>query len=368
MMGAVNPPPDDLDASRRAVAADELVGEASSHLTTEVAMHLPFHSLVPFKNLLKRFFSAAPWTEEDATRLSDLVTAELTEGWWEHLLKNGVVMTHGVRDGAYVLWTSGGGAVTSTVFDRAFAGPVVPEATPHPRKVKFNLGGAPSPGIWYRRGEPDAGSDERVARLLTEPDVTDIMVAGDFITVGLAATSSWEIRLEPILEIVTELFYVAGAAHIAPQRTREELLQEAGHLVVTHRPEELHLLDPDAPADIAILQAALRNTDPRIRRVAVAILAEAGDATRALETTTHAYEDESLLVRRTAIDAAADTEDPSARGLLERALSSADPWIRWKAVHALGDIGLGTSRELVAALETDEDFQVRLEVADVLRG
>jgi HEAT repeat protein len=73
------------------------------------------------------------------------------------------------------------------------------------------------------------------------------------------------------------------------------------------------------------------------------------------------------MVRRTAIDAAADTGHPAARTLFERALESTDPWIRWKAVHALGDIGLGNSRDAIAALSTDEDFQVRLEVASVLR-
>jgi len=360
-------PPDDLDTSRRAVAADELVGEASNYLTTEVAIHLPFHSLVPFKNLLKRFFSGAPWSEADADRLSELVASELTEGWWEHHLSNGVVMAHGIQRERYVLWTTGSEAGHPSIFDRAFAGPVRPEATPHPRKVKFDLGGTPSPGVWFRRDEPAADEDARVVRLFDEADITDVMVAGDFITIGLAAGSSWEQRLEPVLALVTEEFYIDGSSHHAPERTREELLQEAGHLVVTHRPEELHLLNPDDKDEAAILHAALRNSDPRIRRVAVAILAEAGDTVAALETTTAAYQDPSLMVRRTAIDAAADTEDPAARGLFELALSSEDPWIRWKAVHALGDIGLEDSRGAVLDLAEDTDFQVRLEVASVTR-
>jgi hypothetical protein len=364
----VTAPPDDINSSRRAIAADELIAEASGYLTTEVAVHLPFHSLVPFKNLLKRYFSAAPWTREDAARLSDLVTAELDEGWWEHRLSNGVLMQHGFDHDRYVLWTTGGAESAPSVFDRAFAGPVVPEATPHPRKVKFDLGGSPSPGIWYRRGEPEADADSRVVRLFAEQDVTDVMVAGDFVTVGLAPGSAWQDRLEPILAIVTEQFYMAGAAHHRPERTREELLQEAGHVVVTHRPEELHLLDPDDPDESAILRSALRNEDPRIRRIAVAILADSSDPTFSLDTTTTAYRDPSLLVRRTAVDAAADTEDPAARPLFESALTSDDPWIRWKAVHALGAIGLETSRDAVAELAEDEDFQVRLEVASVLRA
>jgi hypothetical protein len=276
------------------------------------------------------------------------------------------LLQHGIQEQRYVIWTTGGGTGEPSIFDRAFAGPVRPEATPHPRKVKFDVGGTPSPGIWFRRDEPEATEDERVVRLFAQPDISDVMVAGDFVTVGLAPASSWEERLEPILALVTEEFYVEGTSYHSPERTREELLQEAGHLVVTHRPEELHLLDPNDPDEAAILHAALRNTDPRIRRVAVAILAEASDTEVALGTTTAAYEDPSLMVRRTAIDAAADTEDPAARGLFELALASDDPWIRWKAVHALGDIGLDQSRAAVVELADDDDFQVRLEVASVL--
>jgi len=77
---------DPATAARAAVAEHELVGIASDHLTNEVAIHLPFEVLVAFKNALKRFFTAQPWTEADADRLSDLVTPHLEAGWWEHEL------------------------------------------------------------------------------------------------------------------------------------------------------------------------------------------------------------------------------------------------------------------------------------------
>jgi len=358
-------PPPDLDSSRRAVAARDLVGQASDHLTTEIAMHLPFESLVAFKKLLKRFFSAAPWTDRDAAALSDLVTQHVTSGWWRHELAPDIEMTHGVTQGSYVLYVSGGQAETS-IFDRAFSGPVVPEATPHPRKVKFSIGGDPSPGIWFRRDDPDAPTDERVAVVFSESDVTDVMVAGDFVTVGLAATSSWETRLEDILSIVAEQFHEDGSV-TPPERTREELLHEAGQLAVSHRPEELHLLDPDDPGDAATLTAALADDDPRVRRIAVALLIESSDRNVALATAVAGFADPSRTVRRTAIDATADVADPQARTFFERALSSEDAWIRWKAVRALGELGLATSRSLVMGLAEDDDFQVRLEVATVLR-
>ncbi len=57
------------------------------------------------------------------------------------------------------------------------------------------------------------------------------MVAGDFVTIGIGARSSWENRLEPLLALVTELFADSAAQHHRPDRTREELMQEAGHSV-----------------------------------------------------------------------------------------------------------------------------------------
>jgi HEAT repeat protein len=72
-------------------------------------------------------------------------------------------------------------------------------------------------------------------------------------------------------------------------------------------------------------------------------------------------------VRRTAVDAAAGAEEEHFRGLFETALDDEDPWIRWKAVRSIGELGLGSSLYAVSALQDDPDFQVRFEVAKVLR-
>ncbi len=359
--------PDDLNPTRATIAARELVATASGYLTSDVAMALPYETLGPFKNLLKQFFSAMPWSAGDAEALSALVVPHVESGWWEHDLGGGITLAHGIRADRYELWVGGISTASGSIFDRAFDGPVVPEATPHPRKVKFTTGGVPAPGVWYRRTDDDPVTDPLVKRLFAEPDVTDVMVAGDFVTVGIGATSSWELRLEPLLALVTELYWDEGATTTAPERTREELLDEAGHLHLEARPEELHLLDPDDDDDRQRLSAALDAADARVRRVAVAVLAECDDPVVRSSTITLGYEDESRLVRRTAVDAAADTEDPALRPLFEQAARNDDPWIRWKAVRALGEIGLDTSRALVEALETDPDFQVRFEVARVLR-
>jgi HEAT repeat protein len=80
------------------------------------------------------------------------------------------------------------------------------------------------------------------------------------------------------------------------------------------------------------------------------------------------WSDRSAVVRRTAVDAAAGTGDAGLRRFFEEALQIGDAWVRWKAVRALGELGLGGSRDAVAALRADPDFQVRFEVERALRS
>jgi hypothetical protein len=356
-------PPADLDVTRGVIAAHDLTATASGYLTGDVAMSLPFEGLAPFKNALKKFFSTEPWTEADADALSELVTPHLAEYWWEHDLGGGISLAYGIRERRFVLWASGASTPAVSIFDRVFDGPVVPQATPHPRKVKFTTGGAPAPSVWYLRSDPTP-ADPRVRRLFDEPYVTDVMVAGEFVTIGISARESWERRLEPLLALVTEMFETAESSE--PERTRDELLAEASGRGA-RRPGELHLLDPDAPEDRRRLMDALDDEDVRVRRVAVAVLLESDDDTVRRDVAVRGATDPSRAVRRTAVDAAADTGEEHFRGLFESALQDDDAWIRWKAVRSLGELGLASSRGAVAALADDSDFQVRFEVAKVIR-
>jgi len=359
--------PSDRDAARALVAANGLTAAASAHLTAEVAMKLPFEDLARFKDLLKRFFSTADWDDADDAALSRLVAGRIEPGaWWAHDLGAGLRMEHGMRDGRYTLWvTGGGGGARDSIFDRVFSGPVVPEATPHPRKVKFDIGGVPAPGRWYRRG--DDIDDERVAALLEDPDVTDVMVAGDFVTVGLHRRAAWEDHLDRVLARVTAVFWEPSREGTgAPARTRDELVQEG--LAGRADTADLHLLDPDLPRHRDRLEEAAASDDPRLRRVAVATLALSGQPSYAREILEIGVRDGSRIVRRAAVDAAADREDEALRPLFEGALGDEDEWVRWKAVRALRDLGIAPSRDRLRALAGDPDFRVRMEVAAALRG
>jgi len=366
-VATVSERPEDLDAGRAAVVSGALVATASAYMTSDVAMSLPFEALGPFKTLLKQFFSPMPWTQDDADALSSCVTDHVADGWWEHDLGAGLTLAHGIHNDRYELWIAGGGAETLSIFNRVFDGPVVPEPTPHPRKVKFTTGGSPAPGVWYRRSDATRPTDERVRRLFAEPDITDVMVAGDFVTVGIGPRASWETRLEPLLALVTELFSIESVARTEPARTRDELLHEAGALHPVASLEELHLLDPDDEAGRATLLRAAETSDAAARRIAVAILSESAEPRVRADAISRGRADSSLLVRRTAVDAAADTADEALRPVLEAALADPDPWTRWKAVRALSELGIDASRTAVESRRDDEDFQVRFEVATALR-
>lgn len=354
-------PPPELDDARRRIAAAELVGDASNHLTVDLYFNLEFSDLVAVKNLLKRFFSAQPWSEENADKLSRLLVRNVAEpvGWFEHDLGSGLALLHGFDEGTYRLWASGGSDEEASIFDRVFSGPVQPEATPNPRHVRFVIGGTPAPGVWYRRG--DEVDSPGVAELLKDTDITDVLVGGDFVAIGLRRAARWKDRLDDLVVKVTELFWSAGREmRLADGPTRDQLVggRSSG---------ELHLLNPDDQRSRKTLLTALASEDARHRRIAVATLGLSTDRELALETLTGALTDASGLVRRTVVDVAVDLEDEAARPLLALALSDTDAWIRWKAVKGLAGLGLGQNRAAVEALSTDADFQVRFEVAAALR-
>jgi hypothetical protein len=281
--------------------------------------------------------------------------------WTEHDLGGGITLGYGDRDGRFELSASGARTGGDSIFDRVFAGPVKPEATPHPRKVRFVLGGTPAPGEWFRRG--DVIDDERIARLFAEDDVTDVMLAGDFVTIGL--DGPWDDRLDSLLALVTDLFG-GNTAESPPVRTRAELLTEAG----TAKPpsEELNLLDPDDPDHRRRLESALADESSTIRRMAVAILAESADPDVRRQAIERGLGDGRLRVRRTALDAAGDAGEEVYRAEFERvAATDPDPWSRWRAVRAIGDLGADASRQVLESVLHDDEFRVRFEAERVLR-
>ena len=365
----------DRDECRREVAARGLTPAAVGHLTNDALGRVDFAVLTPVKGLLKRFFSEEPWTADDDRALAEHVGAG--EGWWEHALADDLVLRFGWRQGAFGLDVTrrpGGRGLVAETFEL----PVVPEATPNPRSIRFVTGPIhEGPSRWY---ESAAGVDDRrVAQLFGDfDDIDNVLVGPDFVAVGLRRPDRWEDLLVPVLRVVAAQFTPdsalvgdapAGspaARSTAPPRATSERTpdERGGQLERAWR--ELGRLRPDQPDELERLLAAAESPTIVDRQVAARLIEGAAPDTAA-SVWDRLLGDPSRSVRRAVVDAMVDAERPALRPLLERALADADAWIRWKAISGLVGIGIAASRSVVAPLASDPDFRVRLETASALR-
>ena len=370
------------DEDRREVAASGLTPTAVAHLTRDALGTIEFANLAPVKTLLKRFFSAEPWTAADDDALAALVGPGA--GWWRYELDDRFRFEFGWRDGAFRLELSPLGQDTPTRvklgdaagFAATFDGPVVPEATPNPRSIRFVTPPIhDGPSRWYESA--GAADDPRVAQVFAvSSEVANVLVGPDFVAVGLRRPDAWEQLLDPLLRVVTAEFAPttpvteparaeAVAANDAssddrpPSLTRPRALDDAWRALST--------LELDQPDDLEQLLAAASAADVATRQVAARVLIEA-DAPVAAAAWERLVDDRSRTVRRATVDAMVDAQRPELRALLERALDDSDAWTRWKALRGLVELGIEPSRDLVAPLTEDPDFRVRLESGRALRG
>ena len=376
---------------------------AFQHLTVDAFINLPFEALGPTKGLLKRFFSTEPWGPADEAALADAVG--LGEGAWCTDLDQDLTLEYGWEEGRFGLRVTTAGAATRAAAESepdaetggpqappsptddlaaTFDGPVVPEATPNPRTVRFHVGPIHNgPSHWYASADA-VGDDLGSARLFREfAEVANVLVGPDFVAVGLRRAHDWERLLRPVLDAVTEEFSVLGTdRRNDPPRTRGgsagtgtpsppgdadpgigrrlTRLQRAWRDLGTLRPGE-------TPADLASVRAAAAADDPSSRQVAASLLREV-DASLAADDWARLAVDSVRSVRRAAVDAMVDVGRQELRPLLETALADADAWVRWKALRGLAELGAGPSRAAIAACSEDPDFRVRLEVVAALRS
>jgi hypothetical protein len=408
-VGAVPTSGADLDGARRLVVERDLVRAAFGHITVDAMMTLPFDALGPTKTLLKRFFSAEPWGEGDDEALAAAVGPG--EGTWRHTLDPDVILGYGWREGRFGVRVTAatppppsgahgsGDSPAGDALAGTFDGPVVPEATPNPRSIRFHVGGGrvqvdPVPGQasrWYE-SVAAAADDPPAARLFAEfEEVANVLVGPDFVAVGLHRAADWERLLRPVLDVVTDEFAdpdappdtsgprvmggPAGAGVVGPGPP-PTARSGAGHGAhsVDRRPSRLERawhdlgsLRPGAKADdLARVREAASGDDPARRQVAANLLGEADPETAAADWA-RLVVDPVRSVRRAAVDAVVDAGRPELRALLETALADTDAWVRWKALRGLAQLGAGPSQAPVAALADDPDFRVRLEVAAALR-
>jgi hypothetical protein len=369
------------DAARRLVAERNLAAAAFGHLT-EAMLGLPFEALGPVKTLLRRYLSDAPWSSEDDDALAAAVGDG--DGWWERELDGDLTLAFGWDAGRFLVALRSDALAPPAPDPLAatFDGPVVPEATPNPRTIRFGFGHPVhnGPSRWYESATA-ASDDPRVARLFGDFDrVANVLVGPDFVAVGTRRPDDWESLLAPVLAVVTEEFGdpdeqaprpSSGAADGPPWLAGRPPPSTTGpdrRLTRLERAwRDLGSLRPADPAYLATVLAAASDEDPSRRQVAANLLQEAepGAASGAWALM---VDDPVRAVRRAAVDAMVDAGREELRPLLEAALDDADAWVRWKALRGLVELGPAASRDAIASKADDPDFRVRLEAAAALRA
>jgi hypothetical protein len=357
------------DDARREVAARGLTPIAVTHLTRDALGGIDLANLAPVKQLLKRFFSDGEWTVADDDALAAL--AGSGAGWWRHDLDDDFRIEFGWRAGTFRMDVG-----ARPIRGEMFAGPVVPEATPNPRTIRFVT---PSihdgPSRWY--ASADGVDDPRVATLFAEfDDIANVLVGPDFVAVGLHRPDRWEELLEPVLRAITTEFATPGAQPELPGAAGAERAEGSTRTLEESEPGGGGALEQawralgsrraDVPADLDEILAAASAPDRAVRQVAARLVGDAAPDV-ATETWSRLLGDPSRSVRRAVVDAMVDAERPELRALLEQALLDSDAWTRWKALRGLVDLGPEPSRAALLPLVDDLDFRVRLEAARALR-
>jgi hypothetical protein len=349
-----------------------LAGAAFAALVADALGGLPFEAMAPTKALLKRYFSPAPWGPDDDRALAELVGAGA--GQWATPVDDELTLVYGWDGGSFGVRVDVA-AVRPRVGDdilqdtswlaATFDGPVVPEATPSLRTIRFATGpihGGPS--RWYPSG--DEAAEVRVARLFAFSEVANVLVGPDFVSVGLHRPDDWEHLLRPVLDVLTESFTSPdGAAAPAEGAGPSQWLQGGRSAAAQTGHFDKAWAELDGAPTEAIVEAA--GADDVIRRQVAARLLVDADAGAAARAWAGLVADPSRLVRRASVDAMVDAAREELRPLLETALADSDPWVRWKALRGLVDLGAGPSREAVSAHTVDPDFRVRLEATAALR-
>jgi hypothetical protein len=351
------------DVARREVAGRGLTPVAVAHLTHDALSGIDFANLAPVKQLLKRFFSDGEWTAADDDALAAL--AGSGAGWWRHDLDDDFRIEFGWRDGAFRMDVG-----PRPIRGEMFAGPVVPEATPNPRSIRFVTPPIhDGPSRWYASAADV--DDPRVATLFADfDDIDNVLVGPAFVAVGLHRPDRWEELLEPVLRAITTEFAssarqpehqdAAAAARGDDSPHSLEESESGGGGALEEAWKELGSLRATEPGDLDRILAAVSSPNRPARQVGARLVADA-DAGVAEDAWSRLLDDTSRSVRRSAVDAMVDAERPALRPLLERALRDADPWTRWKALRGLVELGVEPSRAAVTALVDDPDFRVRLE-------
>jgi hypothetical protein len=127
------------------------------------------------------------------------------------------------------------------------------------------------------------------------------------------------------------------------------------------RYQMLEQMDDPQGADFQVLEKALADIKPSIRRLATVYLGMIKDKA-VLPLLYRALKDKTVTVRRTAGDCLSDLGYPEAAGEMMQALQDKSKLVRWRAAMFLFEVGDELALPALKAAENDREFEVSLQI------
>lgn len=123
----------------------------------------------------------------------------------------------------------------------------------------------------------------------------------------------------------------------------------------------LEQMDDPELDDLPVLEKALLDEKPSIRRLATVYLGMIKDKT-VLPYLYRALHDKTVTVRRTAGDCLSDLGFPEAAGEMVKALKDQSKLVRWRAAMFLYEVGDKKALPALKAAENDAEFEVSMQI------
>ncbi|WAA13273.1 conserved virulence factor C family protein [Fervidibacillus halotolerans] len=165
-----------------------------------------------------------------------------------------------------------------------------------------------------------------------------------------------ESRLKQLVQYAKEGKPVEGM-----KRYRKITIQDLEHSDWRKRYEALERMAEPTLSDLPLLEKALMDEKPSIRRLAVVYLGMIEDR-KVLPYLYKALKDPTVTVRRTAGDCLSDLGFPEAQGAMAEALKDKSKIVRWRAAMFLYESGDKKSLPALKEAENDPEFEVALQV------
>jgi hypothetical protein len=167
---------------------------------------------------------------------------------------------------------------------------------------------------------------------------------------------------ERIEDLVVKAQAMESATKLKPIRERKKLTLEALENPDWQiRYQLLEQMDDPELEDLPVLEKALTDEKPSIRRLATVYLGMIKDQA-VLPYLYTALKDKTVTVRRTAGDCLSDLGFPEASEEMSKALQDPSKLVRWRAAMFLYEVGDKASLPALKAAENDPEFEVSMQI------